>query len=94
VGDCVLAEEVELVPQAVELAASFFVEQQAAEGFVFAVEQEEAALGVPRNDIREENRRGEECPKLVGRAGTLGSDPGMSDLGHARFGCVCDQRIA
>jgi hypothetical protein len=94
VGDGILAEEMKLVPKTVKLPTSRLVKQEAAEGFVFAVEHEEAALGVPRNDIREEGRRGEECPELVGRPGALGGDPGMGDLGHTRFGCVGDQRIA
>jgi hypothetical protein len=94
VGDGILAEEMELVPKTVKLPASWLVKQEAAERFVFAVEHEEAALSVPRNDIREEDRRGEECPKLVGRPGALGGDPGMRDLGHTRFGCVGDKGIA
>jgi hypothetical protein len=94
VGDGILAEEMELVPETVKLRASWLVKQEAAEGFVFAVEHEEAALSVPRNDIREEGRRGEDCPKLVGRPGAFGGDPGMGYLGHSRFGCVGDERIA
>ena len=84
-GERLLAHKFQFTPQAVDFRPACPVEKEPTERLVFAVVHENAALGVPRDDRLEENRRRKEDAKLRSRPGPLGGDARMDDLGGPRI---------
>ncbi len=82
----IIADEVQLIPKALQLGSSSVVEQKSAEWFVFTMEHEEAALRIPWDDGFEERCGREEGPKSCGVVGPLREHLWVDDLGYPRIG--------
>ena len=85
-GERLLAHKLQFAPQTVELSPARLVEQKPTQRLVFAAVQENAALGVSRDNRFKKDRRWEESAKLLGLPGSFGGDARMHDL--------CGQRVA
>ena len=79
-----LADKLQFAPQALELSPARFIEQQPPQRFVFAAVQEDAPLGVSRDDRLKEDGRWEQRAKLRGLLGLFGRDARMHDLRRTR----------
>ena len=90
----IVAHEVELAPQPLELGPAGIVEQEPTQRLVLTVEHEQAALRIAWNDRLEEHRRRKEVLEFSGRTGSLGGHARVHDLRHPWLGLVEDECLA